>query len=362
MNRKKLLVGSGVLVMLLSGVLLETLYSAGVFRTIEPHYTGICTRVDGVVGAEDITIDPVSGIAYISAMDRRTLAATGEHLGGIYTYVPGTFETPVELTHDYQGNFHPHGIDLWQDKSTGNDRLFVINHPPAVDTDDTGPRQTSQIDIFDVTLAGLQHVRSVKPNEPVSLNDITAAGADSFYASIDQGSTTPLGRTLEVYGRLARAGVLYGKGEATRKEVGGLVYANGVQLNSDGSRLYVAETTGKRLSTYAVDPRFGALAPITELDLDSGLDNIEIADDGTLWIVSHPKTFDFLAHAGDAKKRSPSQIFTVKTDGDQLVAREIYLNDGDPISGASVAAPYKDRFLIGSVFEPFILDCSIPSD
>jgi len=39
------------------------------------------------------------------------------------------------------------------------------------------------------------------------------------------------------------------------------------------------------------------------------------------------------------------------------VVEEIYLNDGNPMSGSSVGAAYKDRLLIGSVFEPFILDC-----
>jgi len=38
---------------------------------------------------------------------------------------------------------------------------------------------------------------------------------------------------------------------------------------------------------------------------------------------------------------------------------EVYLNDGTQLSGSSVAAPVNGRMLIGSVFEPFILDCSL---
>lgn len=358
MKKKTLFIGGGIVLAGIAGIVVQALYSGGAFRTIEPHFAGQCTRVDGVTGAEDITIDPETGIAYISAMDRRTLAATGDHIGGIYTYKPGSFETPVKMTSDYEGDFHPHGIDLWK-SGTAADRLFVVNHPPVREPDGTVTSQTSQVDVFDIIGDGLRHVRSVLPDDPISLNDVAAAGPDRFYASIDQGSTTAFGRTLEVYGRLARSGVLFGDGETTRKALRGLVYANGVQMNAEGTRLHVAETTGKRLSSYLVESRTGGLALDLETDINSGLDNIEIDGNGTLWVASHPKTFDFLAHAADAAKRSPSQVFTVKIKDGQMIAKEIYLNDGNPISGASVAAPAKERFLIGSVFEPFILDCSL---
>lgn len=355
--KKKLLVGVGAVSVVVVGLLVQTMHSAGSFRTLEPHFAGSCTRVDGVVGAEDITIDPLTGLAYISAMDRRTLAATGEHKGGIYTYMPGSFETPVKMASDLEADFHPHGIGLWKSPDN-NDRLFVITHP-LVEGDDGDLVSVSQIDLFDIDGSSLSHVRSVRPKEHVSLNDITAAGPDRFYASIDRGSVTKLGRTLEVYGRLARAGVLYGDRETTRKVLGGLVYANGVQMNRTGDILYVAETTGKRLSSYAVDPETGDLNPLEDTEINSGLDNIELGLDGSLWVVGHPKTFDFLAHADNAANRSPSQVFRITLGKEGLRTEEIYLNDGNPISGASVAAPYADRFLIGSVFEPFILDCSL---
>lgn len=354
--KKKILVGVGVLSALIAGFIVTTLYSAGVFMEIEPHFGGMCTRVDGVIGAEDITIDPDTGMAYISAMDRRTLAASGDHNGGIYVYRPGSFAAPIKLETDIQTPFHPHGLDLWKANGDKNDRIFVVTHPVADGV------STSQIDIFDIRDSRLFHVRTVKPTEPISLNDVAAAGPDSFYASIDQGSVTPLGRSLEVYGRLARAGIMYGNGPAMQKIRGDMVYANGVQVSQDGQLLYVAETTGKRLSVFNIDPANGNLTPAAETAVNSGLDNIELDSEGALWVVGHPKTFAFLAHAGDAAKRSPSQIFKATQEGSTFAVSEIYLNDGDPISGASVAAPVGNRFLIGSVFEPFILDCALPAE
>ena len=367
MKFKKTLIGSGIVLAAITGLALESMVSAGVFRTIEPHFDGQCTRVDGVVGAEDITVDPETGMAYISAMDRRTLISTGEHKGGIYIYRPGSFAKPIKFETDLSQPFHPHGIDLWKasdtDGSNALDRIFVVTHPIAPGAAGEAPIAISQIDIFEIDGDKLVHVRAVNSVEPISLNDVAAAGPDSFYASIDKGSVTPLGQTLELYARLARAGVMYGRGELMSRVADDMVYANGVQVSNDGKTLYVAETTGKRLSSFNISPIDGRLSPAAEIDINSGLDNIEIDADGDLWVVGHPKTFDFLAHAGDAANRSPSQVFKVRWENGALTADEIYLNDGDPISGASVAArassPLGERLLIGSVFEPFILDCSL---
>ena len=51
----------------------RTLWLAGVFRTLEPHFAGHCTEVAGIPGPEDLTIHPRTGVAYVSACDRFAL-------------------------------------------------------------------------------------------------------------------------------------------------------------------------------------------------------------------------------------------------------------------------------------------------
>lgn len=338
-----------------------TLYKAGSFTTITPHSDYACTKVDGVVGAEDITIDHTSGMAYISATDRRNNRAD---INGIYRYMPGSLNKPLKLKQVAIKDFAPHGIDVWQNNTNHQDslRLFVVNHPL-----ETNNSRASQIDVFDIKGIELVHVASVKPDLPISLNDVTAASNNRFYASIDQGSATSLGRKIEAYLRLPLAGVMHGNLDGMEQVLDGMVYANGVQITADGKTLYVSQTTGNKLSAYAVFDDGKTLELIAESKIASGLDNIEFDNTGALWIASHPKLFAFLAHQGDAKKRSPSQIYKINHEQKAQIAKpftvkEVYLNNGDPISGASVAAPYVDGVLIGSVFEPFILDCKFQSD
>ena len=45
-----------------TGWFVGLLWSAGQFKTIDSHFTGTCRSVEGVVGAEDLTIHPKTGI------------------------------------------------------------------------------------------------------------------------------------------------------------------------------------------------------------------------------------------------------------------------------------------------------------
>ena len=70
---RRLWIYVGVPIGILAGGALYTLWLAGQFKVLEPHFEGSCRFVRGVVGPEDITIHPGTGVAYISSVDRRAL-------------------------------------------------------------------------------------------------------------------------------------------------------------------------------------------------------------------------------------------------------------------------------------------------
>jgi arylesterase/paraoxonase len=158
--------------------------------------------------------------------------------------------------------------------------------------------------------------------------------------------------------------VVYFDGHAFTEVASGLRYANGVTLSPDGVRVYVAETTGRLLRVYHRDSLDGSLNELARYLIPTGLDNISVDREGTLWIAAHPQMLAFLEHAADPANHSPSQILRVEIDDRGAIeVDEIMMSDGSDLSGSSVALPVGDRLLVGSVFEPHILDCRmLPSN
>ena len=117
-----------VLVLAAGGWFVHLLWSAGQFKTLEPHYAGDCTPITGIVGPEDITIHPETGVAYISASDRRAVTQGKPANGAIYAYDLNSIAPElIRLTAGAGGDFHPHGISLYVGEN-GQDSLFVVNH------------------------------------------------------------------------------------------------------------------------------------------------------------------------------------------------------------------------------------------
>jgi len=339
-----------VLVIIVAGWVVHLLWSAGQFKTIEPHFAGTCRTIRGVVGAEDITIHPVTGRAYISVCDRRALMEGKSARGGIYAYdLNAAKPVPLLLTSGPGPDFRPHGISLFVDPGE-KDVLCVINHSGG----------THKVEIYDLVAGGLVHRKTVAGPALVSPNDIVAVSRDNFYVSNDHRYTHGILKTLEDYLKLPLSNIVYYNGESFSEAAAGIGYANGINISPDGRNLYVAGTTRMTLMVYDRDLKTGVLTVKEKIKFDTGLDNIEVDPAGNLWIGAHPQLLKFVAHSKDAHRLSPSQGLRVKLQPDgQYKLDEIYMNRGEALSGSSVYAVYGSRLLIGSVFEKKFLDCTL---
>ena len=340
---------------LVAGFILRTMYEAGEFKTLEPHYSGDCSSVAGVVGAEDITFLK-NGTALISSDNRRGRMNGSLAQGTIYQYRPKAKDHKlVNLRPELDTGFHPHGISVYEDPD-GKIFLAVVNHHSG------GLFNYSEghsIELFRYEVDSLFHIRSVSGPLMISPNDIVLINKDQFYVTNDHGSSSGLMQTLEEYLQLRRCKVLFYDGKRFSVAASGLGFANGININRDGSLLYVAETIGKQLSIFSRDKNTNDLDWIESIDFNSGVDNIEIDSDGNLWIGSHPKMYTFSRHMNDSTVLSPSQVYKVSLDqSNSYTIEEIYLNLGGELSGSTVAAFYDSTLLIGSVFESYFLDCN----
>jgi len=330
---------------------LRLFWLAGAFRRIQPHFAGSCHLVRGPVGPEDITIHPRTGIAYVSASDRRAVMAGKAVPGAIWSYdLNAADPVPVNLTPKTDVRFQPHGISLWVGPD-GRDALFAVNHPVDGDT----PARNA-VEIFDVIDNGLVHRATLTDPLLVMPNDLVAVGIDRFYVTNTHGHPPGALQTIETYLQLADAQVIfYGPG-GFRPAITDLVFPNGINVSPDGRTLYVASTTGRSVRFYDRDPATETLRFRQEIGLGSGADNIEIDEHGNLWIGAHPKLLRVEAHGKDPKTLSPSQVLRVTPDG---AVEEVYLDDGNQISTSTVGAVHGNRLLIGNVFDDGFLDCQL---
>jgi arylesterase/paraoxonase len=352
--RRTIMIALAVIVGIVAAFAARIVWIGGVFRTIEPHFAGRCHLVQGPVGPEDLTIHPKTGVAYISAADRRAMLKGRPVPGAIFAYdLNATDARPVNLTPNADLSFQPHGLSLWIGDD-GRQVLYVINHPPA----QTG-KPANTIEIFDLRDGALIHRASLTDPLLVMPNDLVAVGYDRFYLTNTHNHPAGRMQTLETFLQIPGAKVILYADGTFRPAIDNLVFPNGINASADGRTIYVATTTPRRVLVYDRDLRTDALSKRDEIFLGSGADNIEVDADGNLWIGAHPKLLLLNALRDDPAALAPSQVLRVSRAGSGYRVDEVYLNAGDQIAAASVAAVRGQRLLIGQIFGNGILDCTM---
>jgi len=332
----------------LSLFILKTLNDAGEFKTINAHFDGECHSIFGIDGPEDITILS-NGTALISSDNRWATLAGRPIQGHIYVYdLTDEKPTLINLTIDLNFNFHPHGISVFE--APQHIYVFVVNHKQNDHT----------IEVFTYTENKLIHHKTISSEKLVSPNDLVAINENQFYVTNDHGSHSEFFKTVEDYLQLSSSNVLFYDGNNFTVVVDDVKYANGINISPSKEIVYLAETIGKRLSFYTRNSVSNALSFSKSIYMNTGVDNIELDEDGNLWIGSHPQMLAFTRHAKNGNKLSPSQVLRVSTDSiSNDKVDEIYLDTGEILSGSSVSAVYNKNLLIGAVFENHFLHCTL---
>ena len=302
----------------------------------------------------------LTGFAYTTFYERRLLALIQVRIGpnragpfGFFQPVATIDENAgnmgiLDLTPEEDADFRPHGLSLWRGED-GREHLFVLDH--------TGGEHSVRIyGIFDERLDLLATV-----TDPllVAPNDLVAVGPDRFYVTNDHRHTEGLARTLEDWLQLPFASVLYWDGERMTEAAAGFPFANGINASPDGRTVYVASTLGREVRVYAREPQSGSLELRERISLGTGPDNIEVDEEGALWIGAHPKILQLSRYMAGREPHAPAQVLRLIQAGDAWQVEEIYLDTGEALSAASVGAFHEGRLLIGAVAGDRFLDCKM---
>lgn len=311
----------------------------------DPTDNASCSALDIAPGTEDVVFDAPSGLVFVSAQDRRVDAMSGEN--GIYAFNLNDPDSLRLVSVDAPADFRPHGISLFRDDEHA--RLFVVSHPS------TG----SHILIFDLAEDGmLTHVRTITSDQIFSPNDLVATGPEQFYVTnSSRMGDNPLG-VIEALLGLPLVNVVHYDGETARQAAGGLVYGNGINMSPDGSRVYAASFIAQRIDVFERDRATNALTKIDTFRAPFGLDNIELDENGDLWVAGNTEVFSFLDHQGDPNARAPS--YAVRFDAESGDVTPVFFSDGEAIDSASVITPVGDQMIIGAVFDSHVLICPRP--
>jgi arylesterase/paraoxonase len=351
---RRILVTAGAVVLVgAAGLVGRTLVMGGAFDEVRPVARD-CKALTGVTGAEDMALDTKDRLLFLSATDRRAFAQGRASAGdGIYVLSLDHPDAGIRKLAGTPKIFHPHGISLFRG-TDGALTLMAVNHLSMTE---------HAVDIFQLAKDGsaLNEIGAIESDKLIHPNDVAAVGPAQFYVTNDHGSTTALGMQVESYLLLPRADVLYYDGMVFKEVAKGLVFANGINLSNDGGHVYVAESTARRIQTFARDPFSGRLVQENAFDFPAGPDNIDVDARGDLWIAGHPKMFALVGYASDPAKPSPTEIFRVTTKGGIPQAAEpVYVDTGRQLGAGSVGVAADKTLYIGSIFDAKILACGLP--
>lgn len=305
-----------------------------------------CRVIEAPAGPEDLEIDERTGIAILSATDRRNPGARG----GLWTLdLNDPDAVPQRLQHDGPGDFRPHGLSLVR---VGNAlHAWVVNHPEG--------GHTVESFLLDLAANRAVHRATVRGDALVSPNDVVAVDAERFYVTNDHGLPPGPGRIMEDLLGLGLADVVHYDGRVLRQVLDGFSFPNGIMLSRDGTELMLAQTLRGTISFLDREPVSGRLAPYLLVDLDTGVDNINVAADDSIWVTGHTHLLDFLAHAEDPSARSATEVYRIRRVRGGAEVELVFGDDGTLLSGGSVAAAWRDQLLVAGVFAPRLLRCRL---
>ena len=337
------------IVLAVLAVVVEIARLGGVFRLVDEGSAGSCATVALGGSAEDIQIDRERGLAYLSVLDRASLSR-GEHAKGSVMLLDLNLAEPAPraaLAYDPAG-FRPHGLSLLA-RAGEPVRLFAISHPAdGVHTVEILEREAAGAFVPKETL------RDALFTHP---NAIVAVGPRQFYLANDTAGGEDSAPVVDAVLRRGNSTIVYYDGVKARVVASGLRFVAGIATSPDGQRLYVGEALGEQLRVYQRDGASGALVPGEVVPLGTAPDNLNVDAEGVVWIGAHPKLFAFLEHLRDAAQRAPAQVLRFDPRAKGARVAQVYASDGSSLSAASVAAAWRDEFLIGAVLDHQVLIC-----
>jgi sugar lactone lactonase YvrE len=323
----------------------------GFLIPVVSHFDGSCKTIALDNNAEDLRVDPSNGLVYLT-YSKGDIGSRGT----VMLIDPNAAEPHVRaaLSTEPDG-FAPSGLSLYT-PPTGPKLLFVTSR--------TRPG-SHFVQIFEQSSTGAFTPReTIRDSLLWSPTAIVAVGPRQFYvvnqlgfkrAYENGGKVTP---GDQMRGNLST--VIYYDGEQMKIVADRLSLASGIAMSPDGRTIYVSESARGRIATFERDLSSGALKRTGQIDVPGSPRNLNVDQDGTLWVTNHPHAVPFMDFLQDTDERAPTQILKV-TPGAQpdKQVEVLYSNDGAELSAGTAAAPRNtSQFVASSRTDQKLLMCT----
>ncbi|WP_288369879.1 SMP-30/gluconolactonase/LRE family protein [uncultured Algoriphagus sp.] len=338
---KRIIISVGIGILIFALFVLYTFWSTGYFRKIQlKNNFGEIVQTIELPGVEDMALAPKDSFLILSVDDRAKRRSGKEGLHGLYwldlTKFP--FEArPVKIPDDL--TLFPHGISLLE-IAPNQYQLAVINHVEG----------KHSVELFSIQDGKVEYDRTLQDPLLISPNDLFLVGKDQFYYSNDHGNSSKLGVFAENYLGVAAANVGYFDGNSFRIVAEKMAYPNGLVTDLSGKKLFVASSRGFLIRVFDIQEN-GGLDQVEDIPVRTGVDNLELDENGKIWTGAHPDLMTFSAYASGKKEFSPSEILKISYKEDQSSLESVWVDDGQTLSATSVAIPFGEYLFLGNVMD-----------
>lgn len=339
---KKIALVIGLLILAIVAFVGFTFQTTGYFRKIDPAniFGGVYSSIN-LPGVEDMALARADSLLILSVDDRAARRDGKKGLQGLYLVdLRDENLTPVSLTDEIDFPFFPHGISIYQ-LDSAKYGLMAINHVNGKHT----------VESFLLEGKKLTHLKTIKGTLLISPNDLVMMNSEAFYYTNDHGYSSKFGVFAENYLGVKASNVGYFDGNSFRIVAEDIAYANGIQYDFEKNLLYVASPRGFLVRVFEV-LLTGDLNLIEDIDVATGVDNIELDESGKLWIGCHPNLMTFAAYAAGKKEIAPSEVITIEYQkGVAAKIESIWIDSGETMSASTVAVPFGNYLFIGNVMD-----------
>ncbi|KAK6009132.1 Arylesterase [Ostertagia ostertagi] len=202
-------------------------------------------------------------------------------------------------------------------------------------------------------------VRIIEDEKFIRPNDLAAIDENSFILTNDGYAQTELLSFLEIL-------TVYPSGSVTSSYlISRSISPNGIILNKERTHVIISHVNIETISVYKLNNNNHTLSHVVDVPTLTSADNFCLDKSGAVWTGAHPVLKDAVGLLSDCDNvevhlKAPSQVLRIvfSKDFKSWEITEPFADDGSLISASSIAAPYGNQLLIGSVCRELVL-CDI---